>query len=134
MTDINVELKGPKGPQIKESLLPTVVAGYTRGLAVVYGADAYHATLAASAGEAIVGLIEEDAISLDNPIAVIEHGQAVAQIGGAVTAGAFLSVNATGQLIDTASTKAIVAKALEAGSTAGDFILVFVLGGGAVTA
>lgn len=134
MANINVETKGPKGPQITESLLPTAVTGYTRGLAVTYGADAYHATLAAAAGEAIVGLIAEDAVSAQNPILVIEFGQAVAQIGAAVAANAFLAVNASGQLVTAVSTNHVVARALEAGSTVGDYIAVIVLDGATILA
>lgn len=134
MPNINVETKGPKGPQIKESLLPTAVNGYKRGLAVIYGADAYHATLAGTAGEAIVGLIEEDAVSTENPISVVEHGQTVGQIGGAVAANAYLAVNASGQLVTAVSGNHVVAKALEAGSTAGDYIAVLVLDGAVILA
>lgn len=134
MSNINVETKGPKGPQITESLLPTAVTGYKRGLGVTYGADVYHATLAGAAGEAIVGLIAEDAVSVENPILVIQHGQTVGQIGAAVAANAFLAVNASGQLITAVSTNHVVARALEAGSTAGDYIAVLVLDGSAILA
>lgn len=112
MANIYVEAKGPKGGQQKESLLPTAVAGYARGLAVVYGADAYHATLAGAAAPAI-GILEEDAVNLANPVAVIEQGQVVAQIGANVAAGQSLAVNAAGQLIPAVSTNPIVAVALE---------------------
>lgn len=132
MSNINVESKGPKGPQGKESLLPTATAGYTRGLAVVYGADAYHATLAGTAGEQIVGILEEDAVSLQLPVSVIEEGQAVAQIGATVAAGQSLAVNASGQLVPAVSGNTIVAIALEGNPNAGDYICVRVTGSGAV--
>ncbi|QNI34528.1 hypothetical protein H7849_11895 [Alloacidobacterium dinghuense] len=131
MTNINVELKGPKGPQIKESLLPTALPT-ARGLAVTYGSDAYHCAIAGVAGEAISGIVEEDAVSLLLPVAVVQHGQTVAQIGAAVTAGQLLATNATGQLIPAVSTNTIVARALESGTNAGDFICVLVVDGGAV--
>lgn len=134
MTNINVELKGPNGPQVKESLLPTAVTGYGRGLAVVYGSDAYHAALASVAGEDILGVIEEDAVSLQNPVSVILFGQAVVEIGAAVTAGEQLAVNASGQFIAAASGKTVVAKALEAGSNAGDYICALLLPAGVVHA
>lgn len=129
MSNIYVEGKGPQGPQSKESLLPTAVSGYERGLAVVYGADSLHATLAGAAGAAI-GLLEEDAESLINPVAVIEHGQAVAQIGANVAAGQSLAVNAAGQLVPAVATNPIVAVALEAQTyeAPGSLALVFVLG------
>lgn len=102
MSSIFVEAKGPKGEQSKESLLPTSVAGYQRGRAVVYGADPYHATLAGAAVSAI-GILEEDAIDERNPCAVIEKGQAVGQIGADITAGQPLATNAAGQLVPAAS-------------------------------
>jgi len=49
MTNINTETKGPKGVQIKESLIPGGSSGFTRGLAVVYGTDVYHAAVASVA-------------------------------------------------------------------------------------
>jgi hypothetical protein len=112
MANIYVEAKGPKGVQAKESLLPSVVATCQRGLAVVYGADAYHAAPAGAAAAAI-GILEEDAINLANPCAVVEFGQVVAQIGANVTAGESLAVNAAGQLVPAVATNPIVAIALE---------------------
>ena len=129
MSNIFVEAKGPKGVQAKESLLPTAVAGYSRGLAVVYGADAYHATLAGAAAPAI-GILEEDAISLKNPCAVIEHGQTVAEIGANVTAGQQLAVNAAGQLVPAVAGNPVIAIALESQLyvAPGSFANVWVLG------
>lgn len=127
MSNINVETKGPKGPQVKESLLPTAVSGYMRGLAVVYGADAYHATLAGTAGEQIVGVLEEDAVSVQNPVSVIEFGQTVVQIGATVTAGEQLAVNASGQFVPAATGKTVVAIALEGNPNAGDYICALIL-------
>ena len=112
MASIYVEAKGPKGMQAKESLLPTAVSGYTRGLAVIYGADAYHATLAGAAAPAI-GIMEEDALSLKNPTSVIEHGQTVAQIGANVSKGQQLATNAAGQLVPAVATNPVIAIALE---------------------
>ena len=112
MANIYVEAKGPKGVQASESLLPTAVTGYTRGLAVVYGADAYHATLAGAAGAAI-GILEEDAISVKNPCRVVEQGQTVAQIGANVSKGQALASDLNGRLIPAVSTNPIVAIALE---------------------
>src|ERR1700739_2439205 len=129
MPNIYVEGKGPKGVQAKESLLPTAVTGYERGLAVVYGADAYHATLAGAAAAAI-GILEEDAINAKNPCAVVEFGQTVAQIGANVTAGQQLAVNAAGQLVPAVSTNPVIAIALEIQSyvSPGSFANVWVLG------
>jgi hypothetical protein len=130
MANIYVEAKGPKGVQAKESLLPTALSGYTRGLAVLYGADAYHALLASTPGEACLGILEEDAISVYNPAAVIEFGQAVANIGANVTAGQSLAVNANGQLVPASYGQSVVAVALETQTYAspGSFANVFVLG------
>jgi hypothetical protein len=129
MANIYVEAKGPKGVQAKESLLPTAVTGYLRGLAVMYGADPYHATLVDVDGMAI-GIIEEDAISLKNPISVIEHGQAVAQIGASVVKGQPLAANAGGLLVPAVSTKPLIAVALEDQTyvSPGSFANVWVLG------
>jgi hypothetical protein len=130
MTNINVELKGPKGPQIAESLVPAAVSGYQRGLAVTYGADVSHAALVAVAGAVAIGLIEEDAVSLQLPIRVIEFGQTVAQIGAAVNAQQLLTPNANGQLIPAGPGQAVVAIALETRPNAGDYLTVFVVGPG----
>lgn len=130
MSNINVEVKGPQGPQIKESLLPAAVAGFQRGLAVTYGTDEYHAALATTAGEPCVGLIEEDAVSLQLPISVIEHGQAVAQIGATVTPLQKLTNNAEGQLVPAVTPQHVVAVALSGNPNAGDYITVFVCGPG----
>jgi hypothetical protein len=129
MANIYVEAKGPKGVQAKESLLPTAVSGYSRGLAVIYGADAYHATLAGAAAPAI-GILEEDALNLANPCAVVEFGQVVAQIGANVTAGQQLAVNAAGQLVPAATTNPVIAIALETQIyvSPGSFANVWVLG------
>lgn len=112
MANIYVEAKGPKGVQAKESLLPTAVNGYQRGLAVVYGADANHATLAGAAAPAI-GILEEAAISAKNPCSVIELGQTAAQIGANVSKGQSLATNAAAQLVPAVATNPIVAIALE---------------------
>jgi hypothetical protein len=130
MANIYVEAKGPQGIKAKESLLPAAVSGYSRGLAVVYGADAYHAALASALGQACVGILEEDAINLTNPCAVIEFGQAVAQIGASVAAQQLLTVNAAGQLIPAASGQAVLAVALEAQTYVApcSYANVFVLG------
>lgn len=129
MTSIFVEAKGPKGIQAKESLLPTAVSGYQRGLAVTYGDDAYHATLSNDdAGHTCLGILEEDAISLENPCSVIEFGQAVAQIGADVGAGQLLAVDALGRLVAAEPGDSVVAVALEAQTyvSPGSFCNVFV--------
>ncbi len=130
MANIYIEGKGPKGVQAKESLLPTTVSGYTRGLAVTYGADAYHATLIAAAGVAAIGILEEDAINVYNSCSVIEFGQAVAQIGANVTALQQLTTNAAGQLVPAQPGQPILAVALETQNyvAPGSFANVFVLG------
>jgi hypothetical protein len=114
MANIYVEAKGPQGVQAKESLLPAAVSGFNRGLAVAYGADAYHcALIAAAAAPSVLGLIEEDAINVNNPVSVIEFGQAVAQIGATVAAQQALTVNAAGQLVPAQPGQPVVAIALE---------------------
>jgi hypothetical protein len=132
---MNVETKMPKGPQITESLTPAATSGYTRGLAVGYtsGTDGQGATLIASAGVAITGLIAEDAVA-GLPLLVVEGGQTVAQIGAAVVAGALLATNASGQLITAVSGNVIVAKALSGNPSAGDYICVRLLGSDATHA
>lgn len=130
MANISVEAKGPKGIHAKESLLPTAVAGYTRGLAVVYGADAYTALLAGAAAPAL-GLIEEDAIDVGNPVSVITLGETVAQLGAAgISKNDLLTTNAAGQLVVAQPGQPVVAVAMEddPGPGAGDYICVFVLG------
>jgi hypothetical protein len=127
MTNINTERKYPKGPQFTESLTPTATVGYTRGLAVGYGSDEFHATLIALAGIAILGLIAEDAVA-GLPLLVVEFGQTVAQIGATVAAGQQLAVNAAGQLVPAQAGQMVVAIALDANPNAGDYISVFVLG------
>ena len=129
MSNIYVEGKGPKGPQIKESLaFSSVPAVPSRGLAVTYGSDAFHAAVANALGETCIGLIEEDVIS-GLPAAVIEFGQTVAQIGASVTAGQALTASAAGQLVPAAAGQAVLAVALETqvyvapGSYAGVFVL-----------
>jgi hypothetical protein len=130
MANIYVEAKGPKGVQLKESLLPAAVAGYTRGLAVAYGADAYHCTLATALAQACVGILEEDAINVSNPCSVIEFGNAVAQIGANVAKQQLLTVNAAGQLIPAALGQAVIAVALEDQNyvAPGSYATVLVLG------
>jgi hypothetical protein len=130
MANIYTEAKGPQGVQAKESLLPTAVTGYSRGLAVSYGADAYHATLASAAGQLCAGILEEDALNLNNPCSVIEFGQAIAKIGANVSALQALSVNAAGQLIPATPGTAVLAVALESQTyvSPGSYANVFVLG------
>jgi hypothetical protein len=130
MSNIYVEAKGPKGVQAKESLLPAAVTGYTRGLAVTYGSDAYHCMLATVLGQLCAGILEEDAINTYNPCAVVEFGQCVAEIGASVTALEALMVNASGQLIPATNGNAVVAVALEPQTyvAPGSFANVFVFG------
>jgi hypothetical protein len=130
MANIYVEAKGPIGPQAKESLLPTAVNGYERGLAVTYGADQYHATLIAAAAATAVGILEEDAINVNNPCSVVEFGQAVAQVGANVAALQPLTTNAEGQLVPAQPGQPVVAIALEPQVyvSPGSFATVFVLG------
>jgi hypothetical protein len=113
MANIYVEGKGPQGIQAKESLLPAAVAGYTRGLAVTYGVDQFHAALVAAAGSPAIGLLEEDAININNPASVIQFGQAVAQIGANVVALQPLTTNAAGQLVPATAGQPVTAIALE---------------------
>jgi hypothetical protein len=130
MSNIYVEKKGRQGIQGFESLLPAAVTGYTRGLAVTYGTDEYHAALIAAAAVAIVGILEEDAINVNNPCRVIEFGECVAQIGASVTALQLLAVNASGQLVPAQAGQPVVAVALEPQTyvSPGSFATVFVLG------
>jgi hypothetical protein len=129
MTNINVELKGPKGPQVSESLIPTATSGYQRGVAVTYGADVQHASLVSVAGAVAIGVLDEDAIA-QLPVRVIEFGQAVGQFGAAVTALQNLTANASGQLVPAGPGQAIIAVALETRPNAGDYGAIFVTGPG----
>lgn len=133
MSNINVETKLPKGPQITESLTPAASAGYTRGLAVAYTAntDGQGCTLVAAAGGAIAGLLGEDVVA-GLPALVVVQGQTVAQIGAAVVAGQDLAVNAAGQLVPAVSTNVIVGRALSGNPNAGDYICVLLSGADAV--
>ena len=129
MTNINTETKGPKGVQIKESLIPGGSSGFTRGLAVVYGTDVYHAAVASVANSPCIGIIEEDAISTTEAISVIEHGQTVGQVGASIpSAPLALTNNAAGQLVPASAGQPVVAIALETTPNAGDYICVFVPG------
>jgi hypothetical protein len=120
MANIYTEAKGPKGVKIGESLMAAAASGYTRGLAVTYGADAYHCALAlAAAAVGVIGLLEEDVIAAPatgapgQPSSVIEFGQAVAAIGANVAVGQALTTNAAGQLVPAEPGQPIVAYALE---------------------
>jgi hypothetical protein len=118
MADIYVESKGPQGPQIKESLrvASPPASSPSRGLAVTYGSDALHAALVVAATADVIGILEEDVVSVvrggTNTVgedsSVIEFGQAVAQIGGP------LAANASGQLVPANPGQLVVAIALEA--------------------
>jgi hypothetical protein len=132
MTNINVELKGPNGPRIVETLTPAVVAAAKRGLAVAYGADEYHCAVVATAGAVAIGLIDEDAVSAQLPVGVVVSGQAVGQIGATVTPGQLLTPNASGQLIPAATGNRIIARAMSGNPNAGDFIAVLVVPGSPV--
>jgi hypothetical protein len=127
MTNINTERKYPKGVQITESLTPTATANYERGLAVVYGADEFHASLASIAGAAILGLLAEDAVA-GLPSLVVLFGQTVGQIGATVAAGEQLTVNAEAQLVPAQPGQVVVAYALDENPNSGDYVTVFVLG------
>lgn len=129
MANINTETKGPKGPQVKESLIPAAATGFARGLAVVYGADTNHAALPGAAAASCIGIIEEDAVATTEAISVVEHGQAVAQVGAAVASAPLaLTNNAAGQLVPATAGQPVVAISLEAAPNAGDYITVFVPG------
>jgi hypothetical protein len=82
--------------------------------------------LAASA----VGILEEDAINVNNPCRVIEFGECVAQIGASVTALQLLTTNASGQLVPAQPGQPVIAVALEPQTyvSPGSFATVFVLG------
>jgi hypothetical protein len=133
MANINVENKYPKGPQVEESLVAASLVGYTRGLAVTYGADIFHAALVSVAGAQAIGIIEEDQIVPANatvptvPLKVVEFGQAVAQIGATVASGQLLAANAAGQLVPAQPGQWVVALALDGNPNAGDYICVLVL-------
>ncbi|ACO32805.1 MULTISPECIES: hypothetical protein [Acidobacterium] len=128
MANIYTEGKGPKGITVKESLLPNAVAGYSRGLAVSYGADSSHCVLLQPGVQAL-GLLEEDAIDAGQACAVIEFGQAVAQIGANITAQQPLTTNAAGQLVPAQPGQPIAAIALETQVyvAPGSFATVFVV-------
>jgi hypothetical protein len=132
MSNINVENKYPKGAQDEESLVAASVTGYTRGLAVVYGADLFHAALVTAAATRALGIIEEDQVVPANatvpvvPMKIIQFGQTVAQIGAAVTLFQMLTTNASAQLVPAGPGQPVVAIALDANPNAGDYVCVFV--------
>jgi hypothetical protein len=119
MANINVEAKTPIGEQIKESLVAAGVSGYSRGLAVTYGTDMFHAALVTVAAIAALGILEEDqevppgATAPSMAMAVIEFGMAVAQIGANVAPGQQLATNAAGQLVPAQPGQPVVAISLE---------------------
>ena len=129
MSNINVENKYPKGPQEKESLLASGVVGYTRGLFVIYGADALHVALPTAAGQKCIGVIEEDQTVASGsavatvPISLIQRGETVLQIGATVTPGQPLTNNAAGQAIPAGPGQPVLAIALDGNPNAGDYIL-----------
>lgn len=130
MSNIYVEGKGPIGPQVKESLaFAAAPAVPSRGLAVTYGSDEYHAAVASVAGQACIGLIEEDVVS-GVPASIIEFGQAIAQIGASISKQQALAVNAAGQLVPATAGQTVVAIALEDQDyvAPGSFASVLVLG------
>ena len=135
MANIFTEAKGPKGFKIGESLMAALATGYTRGLAVTYGSDAYHCLLVAAAATAAIGLLEEDVIAAPatglpgQPSSVIEFGQAVAAIGATVAVNQPLTTNALGQLVPAGPGQPIVAIALEPQVyvAPGSFACVFVI-------
>lgn len=130
MANIYVEGKGPKGPQYKESLLPAAVAGYQRGICVNYGSDAFTAAVVLQAAVSAMGILEEDAIDVRNPVSVIEFGQVVAQIGASVVRGQSLTTNAAGQLVPALANQPVVAVSLEdqVYVAPGSFACVFFMG------
>jgi len=130
MPNIYVESKTPRGPQFKESLLPSSATGFSRGLAVTYGADSSHIALIAVAATAAVGILEEDVSGTSQSASVIEFGQAVAQIGASVQALQPLTTNANGQLVPATGSQPVLAVALEAQTyvAPGSYATVFVLG------
>jgi hypothetical protein len=113
MTNKYVEGKGPQGPQIKESLAPTAVTGYNRGLCVNFGATNLICALVTVAGSAALGILEEDAVSTKNPCSTILFGEAIAQIGANITAQAALATDANGRLVPATAGQQVVAIALE---------------------
>lgn len=135
MANKYVEGKGPQGPQIKESLTPTAVNGYNRGLCVNFGTTNLLAALVTTAGGSALGILEEDAVSTKNPCSVILFGEAVAQIGASITAGSALATDANGRLVTATPGQQVVAIALESqtyvapdSSGEGCFALVLFLG------
>lgn len=122
----NVETTGVVGTPHKRTLVASAAA-MKRGLAVVLVTDDNHVAIA-GANVAAFGIIEEDTISIGDPVSVVLAGEAVAQIGAAVSAGQLLVTDANGRLIPATSgaVQNAVAKAISSGSTSGDFIVVLV--------
>ena len=79
------------------------------------------ANLVAGAGENTLGIARTAAASGD-AFTVDAEGTVVAESGAAVTAGASLKSDATGRVIDWATSGAKVAIALQAATAAGQFI------------
>ena len=117
-----VETTGSKGLTPKRTY-QAGAAAMKRGLFVVQGADDNHVVIA-GANAAAIGAIEEDTVSAGDPIAIVKNGEAVCQIGAAVSAGAWCKLDANGRLVPSASAgDNIVAKAISSGSNSGDFIV-----------
>ena len=101
------------------TLTEVAAATITEGQAVAVGG-----TVAAAGGNAL-GIAGADA-SAGESVPVVVLGTAQATAGAAVSKGAALEVNGSGQLI-TATTGTVVGRALEAASAAGDTIEVLLI-------
>lgn len=96
--------------------------------ALIFGADDEHVTVASSAGARCMGILQNAPSAADAPAEVaLPGGGAKAVLGGTVTRGNFLKVDANGALVAAATDKdEYVAKAMASG-VAGDVIPVEVM-------
>src|ERR1035437_3528595 len=123
---MNVETTGVTGKPGKRTYI-AATAAMTRGLALVQGADDNHVALASVANAPAFAVLEETNVSAGDVISAVYLGEAVAIIGAAVAAGQWLVTDATGRLVPATgdANQNLVARAVSSGSTAGDYIVVF---------
>ena len=96
-------------------------ANMARGIAVMQGADDQH-VVPAIAGAQCIGINEETATVVGEPLSIICDGEAVVVYGAAVVAPAYLISNAAGQLVPSANQgDQVIARAVSSGSMAGDY-------------
>lgn len=107
-------------------------ANQGRGLGLVQGGSGdNYLGVAAGAGVQIIGVQEEASVNAGDPIACVELGDCVAIAGGAINAGQYVKVTATGQFIAITGTagdgEQIAGRAKSSAAAAGDEFVLLVL-------